>query len=533
MLQIIEDSGSFQNDCLNCEYCFEVLLNVKPLPCGLILCDDCKHLISNKRFKCYKCITFHNAPTKTNKIENIQRKSPKFNQLVVQIESKLKELRSPLINGDDLIREHCNELRRQVQLDKEEKIQQIEDTATKMLNNINQFETKSIETFQNKNLKEYSTKLNNLKQELNEWVAKLTKYKVKFSKSALKELENLKLKIDSSKQNNLFNLAFKNNDILVYKTNQSLVDTNLMGNLKVKPNSIILYDHLVKQDFSKQFYKFKLNLIKENMTDSNLFTRFNVLDTKLLPNNDIIVLGEDITYTNCHNDLYLILIDSIGNWKRHLILPTRVDMEFVKIDIDSKIFMSKDRICLNYHAYSEDIILVLDLNLNKVKQISTLNDKKVIGCNNEKIFVLSRDDNAIQVYNWSLEYVRKFGQMKDPNREFYVPKYCRQMFTVETSEHQKYIVFELRNQFRILNATSGKSKSFRTNEIIKLAIDSNNDLVVFKKEKIVYYDLNGLFLREIDLGDHRYKLNGLYFYLNSTKSDLYYFDHECFIFSHI
>lgn len=544
------------NDYSNCENCFEVLLDSQVLPCGIRLCNDCKHYISQKRFKCSNCDSFHPVGLKQNSITSVsinsEPKSPttslshkrkrkvskqilEQNKQLNEIESKVKALRATFLNGDDLIKEYCSELIRQVQLVKEEKMLQIEDSANRMLTQISDFELKSLETFSLVNSEIFNVKLNRTKQELNEHSRSLFKYKQQSTKISKRKLKALKSRIISlHRATNFQDLALQNNEILTYKANYSSMDANILGCLRIKPSNTIKYENLFKRDYSKQFHRFTLKLFKKNIQEANEDSTFNILDTKLLPNTDLLVLAEHLSFNFCQDCLYLILIDPNGNWKRHILLPTMIDLKHVQMDIDLRIHIGSDRICLNYHAHSEDIIQVLDLNLEKLNRLVILDEKKVIGVSDKKIYVLSRRNKyAIEIYTWELDFVSTLCQMNDSSKSFYVPKYCKQMHLVENDFEQKFMIFELAHQIRILDLSSGNTKVVREGNISKTSVDMLKNIIIFKQEKLVYYDLSGYLLKEIQLGDCRYKLNGDYFYSCKHNSDLYYFDHEYYIFSNL
>ena len=66
----------------------------------------------------------------------------KFKSLFDDLKKRLNQTELDLMNGNSFIKEHCKEIRRQVQLAKEIKIQEIEKIAEEIFDQIEKFEKK-------------------------------------------------------------------------------------------------------------------------------------------------------------------------------------------------------------------------------------------------------------------------------------------------------------------------------------------------------------------------------------------------------
>lgn len=98
--------------------------------------------------------------------------------LIYQINRILNQTEFDINNGEYIYKEHCNELRRQVQLTKETQIQKIEEISAELMNKIDKFETESLEEVVKVDKKNFITKLKEMKIENEKWNKILDEYKV-------------------------------------------------------------------------------------------------------------------------------------------------------------------------------------------------------------------------------------------------------------------------------------------------------------------------------------------------------------------
>lgn len=132
---------------LNCPQCSDLLLEPRILPCGKSICYYCVETNEDTiQFKCVFCKSTHIIPSGGFPINNeliqqidnkksaeiLTEEGKSFQVLLNQMEFKLKEAEFELENGDHLISEHTKELKRQVQLAKEIKVQKLNENIINM-----------------------------------------------------------------------------------------------------------------------------------------------------------------------------------------------------------------------------------------------------------------------------------------------------------------------------------------------------------------------------------------------------------------
>ena len=151
-------------DLLKCENCSQQYDEYYPpriLPCcGKTICCKCVQLIEkkskNNKFKCIVCneektlpkIGFQVDRTAARLIE-LQPKeilrgpeAEKLRQNLGELEKKVNKLIFEMENGEYLITEKCKELKREVQLAKEEKIEEINQLSESLFLKIDTYEEK-------------------------------------------------------------------------------------------------------------------------------------------------------------------------------------------------------------------------------------------------------------------------------------------------------------------------------------------------------------------------------------------------------
>jgi hypothetical protein len=138
------DHLKLKNDVLKCDQC-SILFNEydhpKFLPCHETICSNCAIKIEkeaiNKKFKCNICLEDHYIPNdgfKLNKTKydlikcepiEISRgyEYERLQENLKKVETKANLLSFESENGIDIIKEHCNELVRFIQLSTENKIE--------------------------------------------------------------------------------------------------------------------------------------------------------------------------------------------------------------------------------------------------------------------------------------------------------------------------------------------------------------------------------------------------------------------------
>ena len=92
-------------------------------------------------------------PNESQLTEEFQLLTKRMNKILNQTEFNIN-------NGEYIYKEHCNELRRQVQLAKETQILKIEEITDNLMNEIDKFEKESLEAVSKVNKEQLVNKLN-------------------------------------------------------------------------------------------------------------------------------------------------------------------------------------------------------------------------------------------------------------------------------------------------------------------------------------------------------------------------------------
>jgi hypothetical protein len=148
------------NEILLCQYCQAQLEGPKLLPCGETICSFCvtSIQINSNIFDCLVCHQKHEMPKNglpDNKVAlkmlSVQPNRVSRGQAVDLFEKKLDEIlkkykliKHSIENSTDLVKEHCIDLRSDVQLKTEEAIQQINDISSKIIEEIDEYEIELI-----------------------------------------------------------------------------------------------------------------------------------------------------------------------------------------------------------------------------------------------------------------------------------------------------------------------------------------------------------------------------------------------------
>ena len=519
------------NRTFKCTYCSKEITDIFTDNANRVCCDRCSILSPSKRFKTAESNTFYNAlATQRVKNDHEERKS-EFNSIINDIETKLNQIKSDLNNGDLTIQEHCVELRRQVQLAKEIKIQELEEISEKMMQKVNEYERDSLKTYSEMNKDPFKSSLHELKLEVSEWNYKGIEFEFANKKKfidAIHKLNVLKSKVMGELDKLKYSI-FANNRMLNYRSFHSSLDSNLLGYLRLDSLDAINNDNLNKIDMTKAMCHFKYEMYKDNLLRHDCFSNERIIDTKILPNKSILFLV-DYSATHLSNyNLFLFLIDSNGNFIRRKHLNEIPFIPRLTKNIDLRIYYSNEMICVNYFEYSSDannksLINIMDMNFNLIQAIKVLN-KKLIGTSKDEIFIMStnRDEQPpIKIYNWSLECIGRLGQRTNPNRAFYVPCDCKQLIKFKSNE-KCYLVLRLANEIRILNETSGeKIKIINQKLVNRIEIDLNNNIILFKKDHLIYYNSDGYFLKVIKLVNFGGNFESNVHYLNDNN--FYFFN---------
>ena len=242
-------------DLLNCENCVQPYGEYYPpriLPCcQKTMCYKCVQLIENQaknnKYKCISCnkeaiipddgFIVNNAVVKliAKKPTEIPRgpEAEKLKQNLRDLEILVNKLIFEKDNGEYLITEDCRELRRQVQLAKEQKIEEINKHCDALLLKIDTYEQKCLNKY--KEINESKKKAAELIKSVNETIQKQNAYlrqlKIDFKNiiAGNEKIDELRAQIEKERQR--LNKTMFNNHIMKFEANKTTINEEFLGKL--------------------------------------------------------------------------------------------------------------------------------------------------------------------------------------------------------------------------------------------------------------------------------------------------------------
>jgi len=237
-----------------CGKCNEKFDEPRMLPCGYTVCNSCiKTLVKttdkkSNRFKCSMCQGSHkNSEFPVNKsLKNLMDASPsevfrgdlveRFKANLNEIESRKVELEEILMNGADRVKEHCIELRLDVDLATETALEEIRQHRDTILKQIDDYEAKTVALIQTeqKTRSEFESSIKSMDEFAKEWKSYLTRAKINEKEVAVRNEAALELiKKAKREKRNLDSFVFNKRMVLFVKNEKSVEMSNI-GVVKYK-----------------------------------------------------------------------------------------------------------------------------------------------------------------------------------------------------------------------------------------------------------------------------------------------------------
>jgi len=238
--------------CENCSQLYEEYETPKMLPCcGNTICYKCVQLtenqVKNNKFQCIVCNDVDTIPKNGFQINQLAvrllRKKPqeisrgpeadKLKKNIFELENLVNMLIFEIENGDHLITEDCKELRRQVQLVKEEKIEKINKHCDALFLKIDTYEEKCKNKY--KEMNESKKKANELIKTVDESIQQQNAYlrQLKIDEKETMEcnqkMEELIEKIENERKN--IKKSMFGYQAMKFNANSSSIDEEFLGNL--------------------------------------------------------------------------------------------------------------------------------------------------------------------------------------------------------------------------------------------------------------------------------------------------------------
>lgn len=444
-------------------------------------------------------------------MENFQKEQ--FFKKLNEFDEKLNKLEFNLNNSDDHIKEECLELRRLIQLNKEETIAQIKesngidvnaeslhpdllvsiDKAThsneKMLDQIDNYESKILLMSQNYDLASKQKLIKDIRK-----LKQISKYFIKYWKTSLAESNET----DAAKLKNAFNKLNDYHGRLVDLIKEA--DYFIFCNLLIKLKQASELDESLSLYFVQDF-KF------DCMNQRNL----KHLEKKAFEKNKTNFLNETVRY-HCDvfddgayviasrigenlKDATVVIYDPRGNRvkKQKLLFNLKIlDLKADKTEIILKAINSSDEL----YARGDHIILMMNFSLEIIKYKFFYEMVRISDCSPYRIYSYD-GEKAITIYDLCFNQLRT---IKFQCFDELAPFYSKSLLWKFEAKFDMLIIGCTAQDFVYVLDTKGYLHCRIPSKQNNFNIDLNGNLTIINNEekKLTYYDLNGNLIRIID-----------------------------------
>ena len=367
----------------------------------------------------------------------------------------LKQTESILSSGEQLIKDHCAQLR------------QTKETNENQLNQINKYEEETLETYAKTNKDKFVNKFTEIRSFINKW----TNSAENNTKEILKAIDlanDIKSKLCVEIQN--IRAFIFNGQLLEFKNNI----------LEISSFYAIDFNSLTKIDLNKHFESFKQSYA-DKYEDKKVFV--NVIGFGFFESGNFVVIG--CFHDNSKNgNLNLFLFDE----NKSLIKTVQIVNAFA-----GDMQLVGNRICFMYYQFDRKVMLrVIDDNINTVCEIEA--DKRgLIGADSSFIYITPEDPkDPLITYDWSLKLVKRKRVYKFSTDVFDLKSRNGKYYFIEHDQFKFYL--------KIVDISTGVvEKSIAIKGFSSLHIDSNSNVVIYDGLKLVYLSQLGEVLNMIKL----------------------------------
>jgi len=455
----------FQADAINsiliCKICDNKMVDPRILPCGMSVCHRCVDLIADtnkKRIKCENCAKIHEIPDEGFCINQIAQEMLKFEAREVFRTSQIEEFKklldilnatkesieSTLECGDATIRDHCDNVRNDMQLAIEQAHAKLDEIHKDFMDEIDNHEKECQAKF--KSIKQNKVDIEKALNESNELLTK--------SNQLLKQF-----RID---QTEMSTLSEKAQSLLTkLETNNDGIQTNMFNDSLLKfekQKSFIsnVVGKIVKQNIELYFLENVENMRELDISSKIEWTHYCKFLQPFKSKSYLFLYSEE-------NVLNFLCLDKDGNIlfeKKDLIKNKKIVeipyLNFVSSKNNKIIYiwtvekhLNQTNEFFNLRSFDENFNLFAKLKLDK--------KPNYFGINGEILFFLYKNEkcSTISMYNHNLEVIQKFGQENPILPYFFSPK--NDVFIVS---NQYFIINEPlidddRNRVTFINRSNG------------------------------------------------------------------------------
>lgn len=406
-----------------------------------------------------------------------------FEQIKKRINDKLERIKFNLENQDYNLKEYCNELRRQIQLDKEININKINDCADDLINKVNKFE---------RDILEYQLKLN-LDESTAKNIINETKLLLDTNNNTIENLKAIESKLNS--EIITLNETCFDNKIIEYK-NIELTS----GNMVLHECNSVDFNQLRKIDLSSDILNVHIDLFFNHLEVKNIY-----IENLQFLSDGSFILFTSIGYFN----MFVFIFDE--NFK--FIHAKEVDHLIFSYDnfpfdhlyrslLGIKI-SSDDKICIHYSRnnsyYERTIIAVLNEEFQIAKN-EKIEATFLNGVSDDYIYLTDFYRGEIKIYDWNLIPTQRLGQIIDSNKEYYFGNGFSNLKSIRLNDSNEiYLLYCLFGYLYIINESNGKMVNKFKIDSNDFKIDINKNIVIFKDQYAIYYNLDGILINKIKL----------------------------------
>lgn len=162
-----------------------------------------------------------------------------------------------------------------------------------------------------------------------------------------------------------------------------------------------------------------------------------------------------------------------------------------------------DKICLFFSIYGygfkEPLVVLLNTEL-KVTRFQRLEYLYLNGVSDNYIYMTDYKNNEMKIYDWNLKLTKRIGQIIETNKEYYFGNGISNVKSIKLNNSKIYLAYVLFNYLYIMDEFNGKMINKFKIESNDFNADINNNIVIFTKDDyVIYYNLDGIFLKKIKL----------------------------------
>jgi hypothetical protein len=389
-------------DSNTCEKCKTIFNDPRSLPCGECICNKCimNEIDDKNEFNCFCCGEMHNVPNNGFPVcklalSYLQLKPQaeikfnvweEFKTQLKQMKGSLEELISNVELSNEIVDEHCEMVKNQIETRTESLIQKIENYKEVFLKEVDDYQIECKD-----NIMKKKSNFDPIIEESSKLFDEYTEY---LNKQIIDENVLIQMNIKANTQTKTledkikkFNDAiFNDNRLKFIDCKQDDIDSNKIGRVVYEPlNSFDLTKYSNTIDLKSKLTSFK-----------------SIYKTLILENGIIVIVYMDTS--NCSN---ICVFDENYN----LMKTSGTSSLFIYYSYLPVYFNLTDHILVNYYDDNYGRYTLITISQNLVVQKRYGNCGKLYTSmfgNSEKIIGLYQ--GRLDIYNSNLEFIQTVGQ---------------------------------------------------------------------------------------------------------------------------